>query len=107
MQRGVNSAVEFAIRDEYRRDGITKMDSVLAEETLWDYFHQNMKLDQEFSKYAGSKLKYRLEIQGITITEEPPCLTLKGWLKTHSIFNFLAGEIKLPFTISSSNNKTN
>jgi len=107
LQRGVNSAVEFAIRDEYRRDGIAKMDGILAEQTLHDYFQQSMKLDQEFSKYAGSKLMYRLEIQTINATEEPPCLTIKGWVKARSIFNFLTGEIRLPFTISSSNSKIN
>jgi len=96
VQRGVNSSVEYAMRDDYRRDGYSRMDSALAEETLYAYFHENMGLDSELNKYAGNQWVYQLEIERIDAI-------LAGTLKTRSVFNFLSGTIRLPFTISSVN----
>lgn len=103
IQRGVNSSVEYAMRDDYRRDGYSRLDSALAEETLYAYFHENMGLDSELNRYAGNQWVYQLEVERIDATDSPPCLTLTGALKTRSVFNFLSGTIRLPFTISSVN----
>lgn len=103
IQRGVNSSVEYAMRDDYRRDGYSRLDSALAEETLYAYFYENMELDSGLNKYAGNQWVYQLEIERIDATDSPPCLTLTGALKTRSVFNFLSGAIRLPFTISSVN----
>lgn len=103
IQRGVNSSVEYAMQDDYRRDGYSRMDSALAEERLYAYFHENMGLDSELNKYAGNQWVYQLEVERIDATDSPPCLTLTGALKTRSVFNFLSGTIRLPFTISSVN----
>ena len=105
LQRGVNTSVEYAMLDEYRRDGYGRMDSALAEETLYAYFQESMGLDSELNKYSDGQWVYELEIQSIDASDTPPRLTLKGELKTRSIFNFLTGEVRLPFTISSSNNR--
>lgn len=105
LQRGANSSVEYAMLDEYRRDGVAKMDSTIAEEELYNYLHQSMKLDRELCKYSDGKPVYRLEIQSVTAIECPPRLTIKGQVKTRSTFSFLTGEIRLPFAISSSNNR--
>ncbi|KJR46169.1 hypothetical protein UF75_3456 [Desulfosporosinus sp. I2] len=107
LQRGVNSAVEYAILDEYRRDDAAKMDTAIAEQELYDYFSQNMKLDQELNKYSDNRFVYQLKIRTVSAAETPPRLTIEGWLKTRSIFSFLSGEIRLPFTISSSNSRIN
>lgn len=103
LQRGVNSAVEYAIKDEYRRDGYALMDTELAEEKLYEYLHESMELDSGLNKYAGDEWVYELEIENLHATESPPRLTLDGAIKTRSIFSFLSGEIQLPFTISSVN----
>ncbi len=105
LQRGVNSSVEYALRDEYRRDGYTLLDTEAAEERLYEYLHVSMGLDSELNKYAGEEWNYRLEIKNVQATESPPRLTLAGEIKTRSIFNFLTGEVRLPFTISSVNTK--
>jgi len=105
IQRGVNSSVEYAMMDEYRRDGYAQLDSSLAKEKLYEYLHENMKLDAGLNKYADEEWVYELEIKNINATDNPPRLTLDGVLKTHSIFNFLTGEVKLPFSISSVNNR--
>lgn len=105
LQRGVNDSVEYAMLDEYRRDGCSRMDSALAEETLYEYLHESMGLDSDLNKYADGQWVYQLEIESMDATDDPPRLTLKGSLKTRSIFSFLTGEVRLPFTISSVNNR--
>ncbi|AFV02325.1 MULTISPECIES: hypothetical protein [unclassified Dehalobacter] len=105
LQRGVNSSVEYAMLDEYRKDGYARMDSVLAEEQFYGYLHENMQLDRDLNKYSGEQWVYTLEIQSLTATDDPPRLILKGQLKTRSVFSFLTGEVRLPFTLSSSNNR--
>ncbi len=105
LQRGANSSVEYAMLDEYRRDGTAKMDTALAEEALYSYLHESMKLDQTLKKKFKGKSVYELELQCITTTDTPPQLTITGLIITRSTFSFLTGEIKLPFTISSSNNR--
>lgn len=103
LQRGVNSAVEYAIRDEYRRDGYALLDVAAAEERLYEYLHESMALDSGLNKYANGEWVYELEIKNIHATESPPRLTLDGALRTRSIFGFLTGEARLPFSISSVN----
>lgn len=105
LQRGVNSSVEYAMLDQYRRDDAAKMDSAIAKQELYDYLNHSMELNQELDKYFDNKLVYQLDIQSITATEAPPRLTIEGQLKTRSNFSFLTGEIRLPFSISSSNNR--
>ncbi|SHJ20321.1 hypothetical protein SAMN02745975_01515 [Geosporobacter subterraneus DSM 17957] len=105
LQRGVNSSVEYAMRDEYRRDGYALLDTEAAEEKLYEYLHESMGLDSEMNKYAGEEWNYRLEIQSIHATESPPRLTLDGELRTRSIFSFLTGEVRFPFSISSVNTR--
>lgn len=106
LQRGVNSAIEYAMMDDYRRDGYARMDTAVAEEKLYEYFHESMALDAELNKYIDGTWDYQLEIKSITATESPPRLTLAGELKTHSIFSFLTGEVHLPFSITSVNTRT-
>lgn len=105
LQRGVNDSVEYGMLDEYRRDGYSRMDSTIAEETLYEYLHESMGLDSDLNKYADGQWVYKLEIESLDATDDPPRLTLKGTLKTRSIFSFLTGEVRLPFTISSINNR--
>ncbi|WP_313559035.1 hypothetical protein [Ruminiclostridium cellobioparum] len=106
LQRGVNSAVEYAMLDEYRRDGVARMDTAAAEEKLYEYLHESMELDAGLNKYADDQWDYQLEIENVHATESPPRLTLEGTLKTHSVFSFLTGEVRLPFSISSVNTRT-
>ncbi|MEG6521366.1 hypothetical protein [Desulfotomaculum sp. 1211_IL3151] len=103
LQRGVNSAVEYAMQDEYRRDGHALLDTEIAEERLYEYLHESMALDSGLNKYSNGEWVYELEIEDIHATESPPRLTLDGTLRTHSIFSFLTGEVRLPFSISSVN----
>ena len=103
IQRAVNSAVEYAMQDEYRRDGYARMDTEIAEKKLYEYLHESMELDSGLNKYADGQWVYELEIVSINTAESPPRLMLNGALKTRSIFNFLTGEVRLPFSISSVN----
>jgi hypothetical protein len=105
IQRGVNTSVEYGMRDEYRRDGCALLAAEAAEERLYEYLHESMELDSGMNKYAGDEWVYELEIQSVNVTESPPRLTLDGVIRTRSIFNFLTGEVRLPFHISSVNNR--
>lgn len=105
LQRGVNSSVEYAMLDEYRRDGVAKMDSDVAQDEFYTYLHQSMKLDRELEKYSDKKLVYTLDIQSITATDDPPRLTIQGQLKLRSCFSFLPSDIRLHFSISSINSR--
>ncbi len=106
LQRGVNASVEYSMKDQYRRDGYGRMDTALAKDTLYTYFHESMALDEGLNKYSGEQWVYQLEIDSIDATENPSRLMLNGALKTRSIFSFLAGEVRLPFHIASVNNRT-
>jgi hypothetical protein len=105
LQRGVNSSVEYAILDDYRRDNYAKMDCDIARNELYDYLLQSMKLNGELEKISDGKPVYALDIQDVTATDDPPRLTIEGQIKLRSCFSFLPGEIRLPFEISSSNNR--
>lgn len=105
LQRGVNSSVDYAMLDEYRKDGCGRMDGNLAVDMLYQYFQEEMGLDAGLNKYIDGQWVYTLEIQSIDASDEPPKLTLTGDLKTRSIFSFLNGEIRLPFTVASANNR--
>lgn len=107
LRRGMDSSVEYAMLDEYRRDRYAKMDSALAQEKLYEYLHENMKLDRNLNKYSDGQWVYTLEIESLTADDDPPRLVLKGYLRTRSIFSFLTGEIRLPFTLISGNTRIN
>lgn len=104
LRRGMDSSVEYAMLDEYRRDRYARMDSVLAQEKLYEYLYESVKLDQDLNKYSDEgQWVYALEIESLTATDDPPRLVLKGYLKTRSIFSFLTGEVRLPFNLTSAN----
>ena len=105
LRRAVNDAVEYAMLDEYRQDGYDRMDSSAAEQRFYEYLHENMKLDRDLRKYSGKQWVYTLEIKSLTATDDPPSLILEGQLKTRSIFGFLMGDVRLPFTLTSSNQR--
>lgn len=106
LQRGVNSSVEYAMRDEYRKDGDGRLDTERAKAAIYTYMHDSMGLDGGMNRYSGNQWAYRLEIKELSATESPPRLTLDGVLETRSIFSFLAGEVCLPFRLSSTNTRT-
>lgn len=105
LQRGVNMAVEYAIMDDYRRDEDLKMDTRIAEKALYEYLSSSMKLDRNLNLNKDGNSLYQLRIRNLSTAESPPGMKLEGTIRTHSIFNFLTGEIRLPFKISSTNTR--
>ena len=104
LRRGMDSSVEYAMLDEYRRDRYAKMDSILAQEKLYEYLYESMKLDRDLNKYSNEgHWVYTLEIESLTVSDDPPRLVLEGYLKTRSIFPFLTGDVRLPFALTSGN----
>jgi hypothetical protein len=71
-QRAVNTALEYAMRDEYRQDGINILDSELAEEQFHTYFSGFMGLsgsEGDYTCYQDGKLAYTLTVDSLAITE--------------------------------------
>lgn len=103
LQRSVNCAVEYAMGDSYRQDKIINLDVSEAKSEFYKYLSEDVGLDSNHRMYKDGKLKYKLYFTSIGGTSNPAVLTVKGRVETDSLFAFLAGKIKIPFCISSTN----
>ena len=70
-QRAVNTALEYAMRDEYRQDGINILDPDLANIQFHAYFSGFMGLSGSGNSYAcydeNGKLEYTLTVDSLEI----------------------------------------
>jgi len=103
LQRSVNCAVEFSMGDSYRQDKIVNLDVNLAKREFYKYLSEDVGLDSSHRKYKDGKLKYKLYFTSVGGTSNPAELTVKGRVEADSLFTFLSGKIKIPFSISSTN----
>ena len=103
LQRSVNCAVEFSMGDSYRQDKIVNLDVNLAKREFYKYLSEDVGLDSSHRKYKDGKLKYKLYFTSVGGTSNPAVLTVKGRVEADSLFAFLSGKIKIPFSISSTN----
>lgn len=103
LQRSVNCAVEFSMGDSYRQDKIVNLNVDLAKREFYKYLAEDVGLDSSHRKYKGGKLKYKLYFSSVGGTSNPAVLTVKGRVEADSLFAFLEGKIKIPFSISSTN----
>ena len=103
LQRSVNCAVEFSMGDSYRQDKIVNLDVDLAKEEFYKYLTDDVGLDSEYKKYKNGNLRYRLYFTSVSGTSNPAVLEVKGRVEADSLFAFLSGKIKIPFSISSTN----
>ena len=103
LQRSVNCAVEFAMGDSYRQDKIVNLDVTLAKREFYKYLIEDVGLDSGHRKFKDGQLKYRLYFTSVRGTSNPAVLTVNGRVEADSLFAFLSGKIKIPFSISSTN----
>lgn len=103
LQRSVNCAVEYSMGDSYRQDKIVNLNVDLAKLEFYKYLSEDVGLDSSHRKFKDGKLKYRLYFTSIGGTSNPAVLTVKGRVEADSLFDFLSGKIKIPFSISSTN----
>lgn len=106
LQRSVNCAVEFAMGDSYRQDKVINLDVEEAKREFYKYLREDTGLDSEYKKYSGGNVQYRVFFADVCGTSIPAKLTVKGYAEADSLFSFLIGKIKIPFTISSTNYRT-
>lgn len=106
IQRAVNCAVEYAMGDSYRQDKIINLNITEAKKQFYKYIKEDTGLDNEYRKYTDEKMKYRLYFTKVEGTSNPAVFTVVGYAEADSLFAFLAGEIKIPFNISSTNYRT-
>ena len=103
LQRSVNCAVEFAMGDSYRQDKVVNLDVTLAKSEFYKHLESDIGLDGYNRKYKNGKLMYKLSFSNVSGTSNPSIFTVQGTAEANSIFSFLAGTIKIPFKISSTN----
>ena len=103
MQRSVNCAVEYAMGDSYRQDKIINLNVTIAKAEFYRYIREDSGLDSMYRKYKNERLSYRLYFTSVTGTSNPAILTVCGRAEADSLFSFLAGKIKIPFEISTTN----
>ena len=106
IQRSVNCAVEFAMGDSYRQDKIINLDVDEAKREFYKYLSEDTGLDDEYKKYSGSRVQYRLFLTDVSGTSNPAVFKVQGYAEADSLFSFLIGKIKIPFSISSTNYRT-
>lgn len=106
LQRTVNCAVEYAMGDSYRQDKITNLNVGLARNKFYRFLVDDMGLDSYNRKYRGGECIYTLYFSSVSGTSNPAVFTVKGYARAKSLFAFLVGEIEIPFSISSTNFRT-
>lgn len=106
LQRAVNCAVEYAMGDSYRQDKITSMDVTVAKSELYQYLLKDVGLDSMLRKYKNGKFSYRLYVTQVEGSRNPARLTVRGRAEADTLFSFLAGRVRIPFCISSTNFRT-
>ncbi len=109
LSRAANLSVEIAMLDDYRQDGISKIDAAAAQAALSDYLHGDMRLNASNALVVDGKTEYRLSITGITVNEEPPRINIQGTIVIPvSVFNdYLDDGISftIPYKIASRNQR--
>ena len=106
IQRSVNCAVEFAMGDSYRQDKVINLNVDDAKDEFYKYLKEDTGLDDEYKKYSGGRVSYKLFINDVSGNVNPAVFTVKGYAEADSLFSFLIGKIKIPFNISSTNYRT-
>ena len=94
IQRAVNTAVEYNIRDEYRADRILKLDTAAAENTVRRY------IDSDVIGHG----RCTVCVDSVTAYETPPSLTVTGTGSFPTLLSkFGVGDVSFSFTVTSTN----
>jgi Flp pilus assembly protein TadG len=92
LQRSCNSAVEGNIMDEYRADGILRLDTEKAKE--------------DFSRFVSSDLpsRYSISAYNISATDAPPSMTVTGVIRFPTLLSqFGFEELSFSFKVRATN----
>ena len=94
LQRAVNTAVEYNIRDEYRADRILMLDTAAAENTVRRY------IDSDVIGHG----RCTVCVDSVTAYETPPSLTVTGTGSFPTLLSkFGVGDVSFSFTVTSTN----
>jgi len=81
ITRALKSSIDLSLKDEYRKDGVSVMDSKKAEDEFYNYLFEIMKLDENFKYYESGKFIYSLNIENIKFVSEPPWIYIDGYIE--------------------------
>ena len=104
LQRGINIAVETAMRDEERWDANSRMNTTLADLTLNNYLHNEIGLDSQYRRWsADAKMVYQIVFSSRSSLGDPPRLNVQGQILLRPAFPLFPNDIVWAFDISSRN----
>lgn len=106
IQRAANTTVEYSMMDNYRADGILRLDVTLAQATLKNYLRTDLGIDASgVHRAADGSQQYKITFSTTEITQAPPAIKLVGDLQFNTIFALFteAGTLSFHFEITSRN----
>lgn len=104
VQRGINVAMEDAMRDTERWDYRSTLDSDQVQMLFDRYLRAEIGLDRQYRKTGddGSEL-WRIVIESMQVTASPPSCIVQAQLLVPSWFSFMPDSVTLNFRVSSRN----
>ena len=104
LQRGINVAVETAMRDEERWDANSRMNTALADLTLNNYLRNEIGLDSQYRRWStDAKMVYQIVFSSRSSIGDPPRLNVRGQILLRPAFPLFPSDIVWAFDISSRN----
>ena len=107
LNRALNIAVAMSMKDEYRRDHISSIDTAVADTAFQEYLHDEMALNASLQHVMDGQLQYAITIRTLSIEETPPRMTLTATLHipNQMLTDLVNVQLDLPLTISSRNQR--
>lgn len=105
IQRAANSAVEYAMLDDYRADGILRLDLDIAEDSFSSFIEEDLGLNSSGVYYKNGEKIYQVEIDDLDISETPPEITVTGTIELTTPYSLFDREwiVTYEFNITSKN----
>ncbi len=107
LSRALNTAIQLSMRDEYRRDAISQIDTVRAETEVYAYL-AGIGMDASMTMRRDGQPVFRLSVDSLVFTENPPAARITGTVfvpvgMLHALG--VPAEIEFPFSIASRNQR--
>lgn len=85
LDRAANIAIITAVEDDYRIDGISRLDTVLVEDEFYDYTREVLDLDYSL-QHDYDNVEYILIIDDMRFADTPPTIEVDAIIHLKPIF---------------------
>jgi hypothetical protein len=89
--------------DSFRQDKLGRLDTTRARQNFNNYLRQEVGLNAAMQMRSGGDVIYTLRVDTVTATEDSPRMNVRGSIIIPSAYPFLAGDVEVPYNISSRN----